>query len=155
MTAAPLDHPQAGFTLVEILVVLAITAIVFGLSIAGITVLKNRATPDTLGSQVVRLLNHTRQRAIADMQPRSAVIDMKNKVIESDADDPIQLPEAFKLVVTVGRETVADSERLEVHFLADGSSSGVDIVLSDPAGKSTRIETNWLTGLTRQVHAAP
>jgi general secretion pathway protein H len=145
------DHHQAGFTLVEILVVLAITAIVFGLSALSLSVLKNRTSPETLAIQTVRLLNHVRDGASARMRPAAATIDMQNRTVSSDFDDPIQFPDTFKLVVTVGRETVSNTERLQVHFLPDGTSSGVDISISDPAGRTTRVQTNWLTGLTRQV----
>jgi general secretion pathway protein H len=147
------NHEQAGFTLLEVLVVLAITAVVFGLSVVSLSVLRSRASPEALGARVVLLLNDVRDHALADMRAEAAVIDMKNKVISSAFDDPVELPAAFKINVTVGQETVSNAERLQVHFLPDGTSSGVDIELSDPSGRATRIETNWLTGLTRQVHA--
>lgn len=148
------DHDEDGFTLVEILVVLAITAIVFGLSTLSLSVLKSRTSPGTLAAGVARLLNDAREGAVTHMRPATATIDMKNRTVSSEFDDPVQFPETFKLVVTVGRETVSDTERLQVHFLPDGTSSGVGISISDLAGGKARVETNWLTGLTRQVDAS-
>lgn len=145
------NHSQAGFTLLEVLIVLAITAAVFGLSVAGISVLENRTSPARLGTQIARLLNDARERAAARMRSEAVVIDMKNRSVTSSFGDPIQLPHSIKLVVTVGREIVSDSQLLKVQFLPDGTSSGVDIVLSNAADQSSRIETNWLTGLTREV----
>jgi general secretion pathway protein H len=147
------DHHQAGFTLVEILVVLAITAIVFGLSAFSLSALKNRTSPETLAAQTVRLLNHVQQAAMERQCPTAATIDMKNKIVSRNFDDPIRFPDTFKLVVTVGRETVSDRARLEVQFLPDGTSSGVELSVSDSAGQTARLETNWFTGLTRQVRA--
>lgn len=152
MTRDRISDKQAGFTLLEVLIVLAITAVVFGLSFASISILKNRTSPDRLGAEITRLLNDVRERATTSAQPEMAIIDMKNKIVSGNFDDPIKLPDSFKLVVTVGREIVSDKKQLRVKFLPDGTSSGVDIVLSDASGQSSRIETNWLTGLTRQVH---
>lgn len=151
MTTGGVSDKQAGFTLLEVLIVLAITAVVFGLSFASLSILRNRASPDKLGMQIARLLNDVRERATTLARPEMAIIDMKSKIVSSSFDDPIELPASFKLVVTVGREIVSDKEQLQVQFLPDGTSSGVDIVLSDTKGQSSRIETNWLTGLTRQV----
>jgi general secretion pathway protein H len=153
MRAAGDNHPNAGFTLVEILVVLAITAVVFGLSVLSISALRRGASPDVSAQEIVGLLNGVRERAMRRMVAQSAMIDLEEKTIDGNFDEGFVLPPTHKLVVTVGRETVSDVKRIEIHFLPDGTSSGAVIEISDPNGKSARVETNWLTGLSRRVDA--
>ena len=151
MTRGTIDH-QAGFTLVEVLVVLAITAIVFGMGAIGLSVLKGRVSPDRSAAELAALLNTTHDQALTQGRLRSVTIDLRSKIISNDAGAlPIEIPSEFKLVVTLGQETVTNEERLQILFLPDSTSSGAKINITDKKGTVARLQTNWLTGLTSHV----
>jgi general secretion pathway protein H len=143
---------QAGFTLVEILVVLAITAIVFGISAFSLSVLKGRVSPSHSGEEIAALLNSVSRQAVATSKQRVATIELKQKVFRADTGETsVQVPPDFRLTVTIGQETVTSEDRLQIYFLPDGTCSGADIKISDPKGRATSLRTNWLTGITGEV----
>lgn len=147
---------QAGFTLLEMLVVLAITAIVFGISAYSLSVLKGRASPERTAIAIAKLLNATRFEASDNGKSQTATIDLKDKVIRTTAaDSEVRVPTDFELTVTIGEETVRNRRKLEIIFLPDGTSSGAEINITNKIGKSARIRTNWLTGLTAEVRSEP
>ncbi|AWM26316.1 hypothetical protein AOX55_00003075 [Sinorhizobium fredii CCBAU 25509] len=57
------------------------------------------------------------------------------------------LPAEYSLVVTAGKEAVERDLGSSITFLPDGSSSGVEISISDLRGNDAKLRVNWLTGL--------
>ncbi|WP_353037563.1 GspH/FimT family pseudopilin [Mesorhizobium sp. M1076] len=150
MTAAPpicqRENTRAGFTLVEMLVVLAIMAVVAAIAAPGIA--RNYRTKDleTLTSEITTRLRLSRTSAIATARPKQIVIDPRAGAIRFDDRDTLVLPEDVEVTVTTGLETVAAERQATLTFLPDGSASGLDIDLQRK-GQTVRIEVNWLTGL--------
>lgn len=145
----------AGFSLVEMLVVLAVTAIVFTIGAISLSALHGRMTPDRVAAQIVDLLNDTSDRAMESGVEQSVAVDLRQKVFNNRVDPTIRLPDGFLLKVTLGKETVTSRQELEVIFLPDGTGSGAEIEISDGKDHLARITTNWLTGLTRQTDVEP
>jgi len=148
MAAGP-DNVTSGFTLVETLVVLAIAALVFSVGALGLSVLKGRETPVRTAQDIARVMMAVRADAFGE-GPRSVVIDLEAKRILGPADGRmVRIPGDYAISVIVGKQTVADDKRPEVHFLPDGTSSGAEIVITAPDGERARVDVNWLTGLAR------
>ena len=145
----------AGFSLVEMLVVLAIAAIVFSIGAVSLSALRGRLTSDHYADRIVAMLNDSNDRAMAGSTERTVSINLKRKIFTNGIDPDIELPENFRLTVTVGKETVTDARKLDVIFLPDGTCSGAEIAIADTQGRSIRIVTNWLTGLTGRADVDP
>lgn len=155
MTKRSVREDIAGFSLVEMLAVLAITAIVFSIGAISLSALRGRLTPDHYADQIADMLNNTNDNAVERSREQRVTIHLKDKTFENGVDPGIRLPEDFRLKVIIGKEIVTEATELEVIFLPDGTCSGVEIEVAGAKGRSVHISTNWLTGLTRRADAQP
>ena len=149
------ESRQAGFTLIEMTIVLAIAAFVFSVGAISLSALKGRQTPIRSASEIGRLMNVARRDAIDGSSARSVTIDLKAKEVSGPLGERVVIPASYKVSVVVGRETVTDTKVLDVHFLPDGTSSGAEILITAPDGEGARLEVNWFTGLSRVSDAKP
>ena len=136
------NNPSAGFTLVELLVVMGIMGIVL------VVVVNARPKAATTRIAVTaRAVGATLQLARAQ-----AMASNTETVFRIDTDRlQFGLPRSmhsFPKGMTVAM-TVAETERVAdvggIRFFPDGQSSGGEIALTLD-GRSARIAVNWLTG---------
>lgn len=123
---------SAGFTLIEMLVVLAVLALVLGLVITHGPVRSQRLELDAAARQVTGALRLARSRAIAD--ERTVVFALDAGGYRLDRDAP----------TTWSGNVSPRGDRLVV-FTPDGGSSGARIVLDD-GERAVAIGVDWLTG---------
>lgn len=136
--ASPVRRPRchpAGFTLLELTVVLVILALVGGLVLTrapsrGGTIDLRAAT-----SLVAGTLRVARTRAIAANRPVPVRFDPADAALQLGADPVRRLPPGVRIAA-------AD---LAILFRPDGSSSGGTVDLAGGAS-TARIAVNWLTG---------
>ena len=143
--SAPADR-TAGFTLIEMLVVLAIIALVAAIAAPGLVSNYRTKNLETLAGEITMRLRLSRTSAIATARPKQVVVDLGTRVIRFGDRDIIALPDDVKMTVITGQETVVADRQTVPTFLPDGSASGMDISLQQK-GRTTRIAVNWLTGL--------
>jgi general secretion pathway protein H len=138
----------AGFTLLELLVVLGIIAVVLGTMII--------ARPNASGARVntaARAILATLRLARAQAIERNAEIvvsiDPQTRTIRSP-QGKWQLPDGVHMALTY-----AESERVGalggLRFYPDGQSSGGEISLG-LGGRNARLTVSWLTGEARIEH---
>lgn len=149
------ESKQAGFTLLEMTVVLAIAALVFALGAVSFSALKGRQSAWQVSEDIAQLVDTARLRVRQEQSVQSVIIDLEAKAVFLGSERRILVPGDYGISVIVGRETVADTKRPEIHFLPDGTSSGGEILISDPVGLRVRVDINWLTSLTRISNAIP
>ena len=138
----------AGFTLLELLVVLAIIAVVLGTMIV--------ARPNTSGARintVARTLVATLRLARAQAKERNTEIVVSIDPQTRTIGSPLgkwQLPDDVHISLTY-----AESEKRGavggLRFYPDGQSSGGEISLG-LGGRSARLSVSWLTGEARIAH---
>ncbi|ESW89438.1 prepilin-type N-terminal cleavage/methylation domain-containing protein [Mesorhizobium sp. M1060] len=149
MTAAAAKASQqaeAGFTLVEMLVVLAIMALMAAIAAPGLVSHYRSKSLETLAGEITMRLRLSRTSAIATARPREVLVDLGARTIRFGERDVFALPDDVKLTVVTGQETVVAGRQTVLTFLPDGSASGMDISLQQKA-RTARIAVNWLTGL--------
>ncbi len=137
----------AGFTLVEMLVVLAIMAVVAAIAAPGLARNYRSKDLDTLTSEITMRLRLSRTSAIATATPRQIVLDPRARAIRFDDRETLILPEDVRMTVITGQETTVADRQATLTFLPDGSASGLEIELQRKQ-QTTRIAVNWLTGLS-------
>ena len=143
---APADA-TAGFTLVEMLVVLAIMALVAAIAAPGLVSHYRTKSLETVAGEITMRLRLSRTSAIATARPRQIVVDLGSRLIRFGERDSLALPDDVKVTVITGQETVVADRQTVLTFLPDGSASGMDIAL-EQQGRTARIAVNWLTGLS-------
>jgi general secretion pathway protein H len=142
-------YSEAGFTLIEMLVVMMILAVV---ATIGVPLLSNGSDGLRLqaaSSELATALRITRSAAIARNLESALLIDVDRRLFRS----PVISERSFardidaKLTFASGIQSARSEGGFQ--FFPDGSSTGGDVTLS-LHGKETRICVHWLTGEVRE-----
>ncbi|MBV8889097.1 MAG: GspH/FimT family pseudopilin [Alphaproteobacteria bacterium] len=142
--AAPAT-PQAGFTLIELIVVLAILGFTLALFIGykppWSTSLGIKGTAATLASG----LRLARSEAILRDQPVAFELDLTGHRYRIGGNPPQPLPAdlSIELLTVLGERR--DARDGDIRFNPDGSSTGGRISLSD-SRRRVSVGVDWLTG---------
>lgn len=155
---------QAGFTLIEALVVLALMATAFALFAGALLGAMPGQQLRSATGLLAAEMRATRARAVATGIDQSFVIDTQAREWRSGASDAMSvetmageggtarrsgtLAEALAIGATVAREEQPGPGIAAIRFFADGSSTGGRIVVR--RGEAAwRVDVNWLTGAVR------
>jgi general secretion pathway protein H len=136
---------ERGFTLIEMIVVVAIMGLVLAMVAArgplGLHTLTARAAANELATG----FRQARARAVADNRPVAVSIDLPGHRWRVGADKPTELPRDLDIaVLTVAGQSVGGTAAA-IRFLPDGSSTGGRVELTD-GRRRMRIGVDWLNG---------
>ena len=139
------SNRTAGFTLIEVLVVLAVIGLVLG--IVGLrgparnSALDLRGAADTV-SGTLRL---ARSRAIASNATVSVTFDVNGPALRIDTAPAVALPAGVSLTVMATLDNTAGPRLAAIRFAPDGSSSGGAVTLQQN-GRRLQVGVDWLSG---------
>lgn len=136
---------QHGFTLIEILAVLALIAIAMAVTAFSIDGGLERAKLDASGREVAAALRHTRTVALMDRRPQWFTLDLNARNFVSPGRAPQTFPFGTELHATSAAEDAARPGLARIRFFPDGSSTGGNIELAR-GKREVRIDVDWLTG---------
>ena len=136
---------QRGFTLLEILAVLALLGIALAVTAFSLDGGLERARLDATARDVAAALRHTRTRALVEHRPQWFTLDLNARNFVSPGRGPQDIPAGTTLHVTSAAEDVEHAGQARIRFFADGSSTGGNIELSRKR-RGVRIDVDWLTG---------
>ncbi|HZZ94530.1 MAG TPA: GspH/FimT family pseudopilin [Usitatibacter sp.] len=137
---------QAGFTLLEVLVVLVIAAMayaaVLGVPGRGISSAELKSSARTLASG----LRTAQSTAMATRRDALLTLDLDTHEFEvPGAMPPRRLPEHVDLKLFTAQSEVTSEKRGSIRFYPDGSSTGGRITVSSGERKYL-VDVDWLTG---------
>ncbi|MBX5230574.1 MULTISPECIES: GspH/FimT family pseudopilin [unclassified Rhizobium] len=142
---------SAGFTLMEMLVVLAILGMVLAVALPQFH-RAGSSTTATVASSIVRGARLARLVAIKRGSDTTLSIDTATRTVHFDIKhEDIVIPASMSMVATVGRNAATTASKGSIQFLADGSSSGGEIRLRTDKEKEIRVKISWLTGSATMV----
>ncbi|WP_158498802.1 GspH/FimT family pseudopilin [Magnetospira sp. QH-2] len=134
---------DSGFTLLEMLVVLALTALVAGLAGPAMVSRGTDRSPDQVAASLAATLRLARSEALRGGQTMDVVFNPsdKNWALENGRNKGV-LPDSqtFRLIVP--------EEWNRIRFHPDGSSSGGEIKIFSARDRAV-IQVDWLTGRVR------
>lgn len=139
----PRANTKAGFTLIEMMAVMAIVALVAGLAITMVPG-TGRAGLKAMVMRSAALLRHERLGAILTGRPRRVALDGERRELIGEDGETVAIP-ADVAVNVLGMDTVWSGRQAVALFEADGGSSGAVVRLSREK-VAYEIRVNWYTG---------
>ncbi|MBI4698380.1 MAG: GspH/FimT family protein [Nitrospirae bacterium] len=151
--SAIFNSPQAGFTLIELIIVLVIIGIGFG--IAGIAMRSGGGFLElsTLAKDMSATLRYARSHAVAEKKTYSFVLWKEDKAYGlytdfsgkgADEEAPPVIYKTLPAALEVNLKNMTDEPRID--FFPQGSSSGGTIDMKDAKGRAFTIVIGRITG---------
>ncbi len=145
----------SGFTLLELLVALALALLLLGLvppllsaALPGVT-LQSAARELAAGLRMARNLAITRQRSTAlqfDLESRRYRIEGRSR--------HRSIPRGVEIELLTARSELATERRAGIRFFSDGGSTGGRVTLHR-GRRALAIDVDWLTGGIRILEPEP
>jgi general secretion pathway protein H len=136
---------QAGFTLIEMIVVLVVLGLALGLVLARGPMHSPSLDARMAAREVGQALRLARSRAIAQDQSVSVWLDVVARVVRVDGSPPEVLPGGIGVAVASPAGQAMAGRLVSIRFAPDGSSSGGLIVLGRKPFVR-QVVVDWLTG---------
>lgn len=138
-------RPAAGFTLVELLVVLVIASLMMALVGTSISRNISGAEMRSAAHQVAASLRYTRTRAILSKSEQLFLVDTEERSYRA-ADRPTRtLPEGMNMELNTARSELTSETAGGIRFYPDGGSTGGNVRL-EANGRVYQVNVAWLTG---------
>lgn len=136
---------QRGFTLLEIVIVMAIIAAMAVLAAMTLTGGFERLKLQSASKQLVSNLRYTRAQAIASGTRQSFLIDPRGHAWRAAESRRGEIPEALQIQFIGAREVQPRDDVGAIVFFPDGASTGGRVRLISKRA-STNVDVAWLTG---------
>ena len=152
MTDAP-HHPwqsnQAGFTLVEILVVLAMIALAAAVAMPQALGSRQRLALEAAAIDIASEMKSARAAAIRTNTEQTLTIDTVSRRYTRDGwTEARTLPGQFTVALDTIRTEQTGSAAGRIRFYPDGSATGGRVILSSGPRRAV-VAIDWLTGGSR------
>jgi general secretion pathway protein H len=142
------SRASAGFTLLELLVVLATLSLVAALALPSLRRPPDNLRLETATRTLASALRLSRAQAIARNADVVLTIHADRRVFESSTGSAIRLDQEISVEMIYAASERRGRAAGAIRFFPDGTSSGGDIVLTLDKRRA-RISVNWLTGEAR------
>ena len=136
----------AGFSLLELMLVLALLVIAYGLATPVIANLTGGGDLKASARTIAAALKRTRTAAIAARQETPLTFNLETRTLTVPGEPaPVQLSEKLDLQLYTVEKELTSEKVAAIRFYPDGSSTGGRVTI----GKDDRkfeIDVDWLTG---------
>lgn len=135
-----------GFTLLELMVVLAIAALIASITLPNLRLPGFATDAANAARQVASGLADARQAAIFSNAESRLILDLENKTFSVDAGPAVRLSGIENLTLLTAERDILAENRGVIRFYPDGSAGGGEISIEDRTGAKAKLRINWLTG---------
>ena len=148
------DASQRGFTLLEMVCVLAIIALLAAVLLPAIPHQTSRSRLEAYALQVATLLKADRNAAIDRSTSVATLVDASSRVLHSGSSRmTVRIPDDVRFDAVLPQTCRRQAGLSTIRFFANGGSCGGSIALTRlDAGYEVRV--NWLTGRVEIVSRA-
>ena len=145
---------ENGWSLIEMLVVLAILALIAAIALPG-TPLGRGASLSVVVTDMAAKLRAARSMAIAQDRDVVFALDTDRRTYGiSGVGASHSIPRTIGLSVTTARTLIRENKETQLVFFSDGTSSGGTVRLTDQH-QTVAIGVEWLTGAVHIERGAP
>ena len=135
-----------GFTLLEVLVVLALLAMIYALVPPMINIGGSTAELKAGARQVAAGLRKVRSQAITNRDEETLTLNVEARnFLLSGEGKPRSLPKQAEISVFTSQGEVVDATTAAIRFYPDGSSTGGRVTLA-MGERKFYVDIDWLTG---------
>jgi general secretion pathway protein H len=135
----------AGFTLVELLVVLVIAALAMALVGTSISRSVSGAEMRTAARKVAASLRYTRTHAILTKSEQVFLVDTEKHSFQAADRQQETLPKGMNVELNTARSELTSETAGGIRFYPDGGSTGGNVRL-EANGRVYQVNVAWLTG---------
>jgi general secretion pathway protein H len=135
----------AGFTLVELLVVLVIAALAMALVGTSISRSVSGAEMRTAAHKVAASLRYTRTQAILTKSEKVFLVDTEKHSFQAADRQQETLPKGMNVELNTARSELTSETAGGIRFYPDGGSTGGNVRL-EANGRVYQVNVAWLTG---------
>lgn len=135
-----------GFTLLEIMIVLLLMSLFFGLVSSNMISRLQRSALSTVSQDLVAAIRYTRAQALIKSKEQRILFDLANSTYTiPEKNQTVSVPEELNMKLVTAQIELQDETSGGIRFYPDGSSTGGSITLT---GNTTIWEINvgWLGG---------
>jgi len=144
-TGANAARQARGFTLVEIVVVIALIGLIFAVISVSIGAGLDGAKVRAASRDLAAALRYTRTQAIVKRESQALILDVDARSYTAPGKQAVQLPKQMSMKMLTAASEQVDEGVGRIRFFADGSSTGGHIdLLREKAVWG--IDIAWLTG---------
>jgi general secretion pathway protein H len=146
---------QSGFTLLELMVVLAIAAVMMTVVPPLVSSALPGAQLKSASRQLAAGLRSARNRALVSRKETSLVLDLENHTFQvSGRKRSYPIPESLQIDLLTVETELLGNQRAGIRFFPEGGSTGGRITLSN-GKRAFGVDVDWLTGKVRIVQLEP
>ena len=139
-------HEEAGFTLIEVVCVLAIVALLAALVLPAIPRATSQERLAGYAVEVAALLKGDRNAAIRSHAPVATTLDADRREVRSGGSDAVvEIPADVTFAALLAQRCSGRPTGSTIDFFPGGESCGGTIAISRN-GVGYQIRVNWLTG---------
>ena len=135
----------AGFSLIELMMVMMLVVALFGLVGASISRSLKGAELRNEVREVIAGMRHTRGQAIVKRTETVFLVDADARTWQAVGREPEPLPDGLDITLTTARSELTGENAGGIRFYPDGSSTGGSVLLSVDERK-WYVTVGWLTG---------
>jgi general secretion pathway protein H len=144
---------ERGFTLLELLVVLAIIGAVLALVPGFMLHGQPGLDVDIAARAVADALRQARSHAVLQNRDQLFALDVEERLFRIDGQRaPVQMDKDIEVAFQTARSEVMSETIGQIRFFPDGSATGGRIGLTLD-GRRVEVVVDWLTGLVSVNHA--
>lgn len=143
-------RPSAGFTLIELILALAVMGLLAGMATPVYSKLKAGAEYRSCVRQLMAGLISARQQAAEAGRDIAYSCDLAKRICGLDGKFSQHIPEAVTLKATVAGVELKDDAVAGIRFYPDGGSTGGYFELVRAGGGGVRLRVDWLFGRLTQ-----
>lgn len=136
---------QAGFTLLETLVVVTIMGLALGLIVTRGPMRSQALEMRAAVNDVAQGLRLARSKAIVSNSPARLTMDLAQHSFRIDNGASTALPHSLTVAMTAVSEETVGQRLAAIRFNGDGSASGGRIELTD-GPRRAQVGVDWMTG---------